>query len=87
MSAQEIRDQLRTWIRKRAKLPATRELNDDSPILDANILTSLDVAELFVYIESLRGEEVDLATVEPSVLKDINTLYAAFFAAPATAAS
>ncbi|MCK6551414.1 hypothetical protein L6R52_36600 [Myxococcota bacterium] len=83
MSGAEIRDQLRTWIRKRAKLAADKPLNDDSPILEANLLTSLDVAELFVYIESLRGEEVDLATVEPTVLKDINTLYAAFFTAAA----
>lgn len=85
MSGAEIRDQLRTWIRKRAKLTADKPLNDDTPILEANLLTSLDVAELFVYIESLRGEEVDLATVEPTVLKDIDTLYTAFF--PAAAAS
>lgn len=81
MSEAETKAQLRTWIRKRAKLPATRELNDDTPILDAGILTSLDVAELFLYIESLRGQEVDLTAIEPSVLKDINTLYAALFTA------
>jgi hypothetical protein len=85
MSESEIRNNLRTWIRKRAKLPATKELLDDTPILDAGLLTSLDVAELFLYIESLRGEEVDLGNVEPKVLTNINTLYEAFFTAEGSA--
>jgi acyl carrier protein len=81
MTEVEVRTNLRTWIRNRAKLAATRELNDDTPILDQGILSSLDVAELILYIESLKGEEVDIASIEPKVLKNIDTLYIAFFGA------
>jgi acyl carrier protein len=79
MTETEVRTQLRSWIRARAKLAASRELKDDTPILDQGILSSLDVAELILYIESLKGEEVDIASIEPKVLRNIDTLYIAFF--------
>jgi acyl carrier protein len=75
----EVRNNLRNWIRNRAKLAPTRELRDDTPILDQGILSSLDVAELILFIESLKGEEVDISNIEPQVLKSIDTLYSAFF--------
>lgn len=81
MDETEVRTQLRSWIRSRAKLAPSRELKDDTPILDQGILSSLDVAELILYIESLKGEEVDIDSIEPKVLRNIDTLYVAFFGA------
>lgn len=75
----EVRTELRNWIRARAKMPPSKELLDSTPILDQGILSSLDVAELILYIESLKGEEVDIAAIEPKVLKNVDTLYIAFF--------
>lgn len=82
VNEEETRRRLRTWIHKRAKLPASRVIEDDTPILDQGLLTSLDVAELFVYMESLLGSEIDISQVDPSVLRDINMLYASVFASP-----
>lgn len=81
----ECRGRLKAWIKKRAKLADDVVLRDDTPVLEAGLLTSLDVAQLFLFIESLRGEEVDLARIEPEVLTSVDTLYAAFLAPPAPA--
>jgi acyl carrier protein len=79
MSAEaEIREQLRGWIIDRSKSGIDR-LDDDTPILESGILSSLDVVELVLFIESLRGEEVDVDDIEPESLTNVHTLYETFF--------
>ncbi len=79
MSAEaEIRDQLRSWIIERSK-SGIETLDDQTPILDSGILSSLDVVELVLFIESLRGEEVDVDDIEPESLTTVDTLYETFF--------
>jgi acyl carrier protein len=77
----EIRQHLRAWIISRAKQKPD-QLPDDLPILEKGILTSLDVVELIVYIEKLRGgSEVPTDALEPTAFRDIDSMYRAFFAA------
>jgi acyl carrier protein len=80
MTEAEIRKHLRAWIISRAKhKPA--QLPDDLPILERGILTSLDVVELIVYIERLRGgNEVPTEALEPAAFRDIDSMVRAFFA-------
>ncbi|NNL67907.1 MAG: acyl carrier protein [Myxococcales bacterium] len=73
-----IRSDLRAWIIRRSKSGIDR-LDDDTPILESGILSSLDVVELIVFIESLRGEEVDVDDIEPEALTNVGTLYETFF--------
>ena len=80
MNEPEVRSQLRGWIASHAKASAA-DLRDDTPILDQGILSSLDIVEFVLFIESLRGEEVDTEAIEPEVFTSVNTLYAAFFGA------
>lgn len=81
MSEGEIREQLRAWILARAKDKPAR-LPDDLPLLEKGVLSSLDVVELIVYIERLRGgSEVPAESLEPAAFRDINSMYRAFFAA------
>jgi acyl carrier protein len=42
-------------------------------------LSSLDIVELILFIESLRGSEVDQDSIEPESLTNIDSLYANFF--------
>ena len=79
MGEAEIRQQLRSWILDRASAPADRLKSDELPILDEGLLSSLDIVEFILFIESLRGEEVDIEAIEPEVFTNINALYEAFF--------
>jgi len=56
------------------------DFDDRTPILESGLLSSLDVVELIVFIESLLGEEVDVDAIEPESLSDVATLYETFFA-------
>ena len=75
---EEIRESLRGWILSRAGAQTGR-LADDAPILAEGLLSSLDVVELVLFVESLRGEEVDADAIEPEALASIDALYATFF--------
>lgn len=76
-----VRSRLREWIRTHAKSKLDGELRDDTPILERGILSSLDVVEFVLFIENLRGEEVDTDVIEPEVFASIDSLYRTFFAA------
>jgi len=80
MNESEIRRQLREWIIERSKSPPTWEFTDTTEILEEGILSSLDVVEFVLYIESLLGEEVDVDDIGPEVFTSIDTLYDSFFA-------
>lgn len=49
------------------------------PILDEGLLTSLDIVEFILFIESLRDAEVDVEAIEPDVFTNIDSLIEAFF--------
>lgn len=75
-----IRNKLKAWIREHSKAPAKGDIADDTRVLELGILSSLDVVELVLYVESLRGEEVDTDAIEPEVFTSVDTLWAGFFA-------
>ena len=88
MSAQlEPRAAVRRWLAAHARIEAPIE--DDTPILEKGILSSLDVVELVLFIESLRGEDVDADSIEPETFASVDALWTGFFAplAPAEAGS
>jgi len=86
MEEKRIREDLRAWILARSGAPAERLSRDDMPILDEGLLSSLDVVEFILFIESLRDAEVDVEAIEPEVFTSIDTLIAAFFADGASGA-
>ncbi len=76
-----IKLKLRDWIVSRSKIPLSDgELDDDTPVIEAGYLSSLDIVEFILYIESLRGEEVELEDLEPEMFVSTNTMYQTFFA-------
>jgi acyl carrier protein len=79
MSEAEIRNSLRGWILERSGAAGDRLASDELPILEEGLLSSLDIVEFILFIESLRGEEVDIEAIEPEVFTNIDTLYKAFF--------
>jgi acyl carrier protein len=81
MEELELRRCLRQWIVNRSKKKVNpHELRDDTPLVEQGILSSLDVTAFVLYIESLRGEEVDPDDLEPEVFENVETIWAKFFA-------
>lgn len=70
-----IRDFILRW--GRDVDPGT--FDDTTPILEARHITSLQVPELLLLIEELRGEEVDVLDLRAGDLRDIDTIVERFF--------
>ena len=80
MQESDVRQKLRDWILKHAKTAPGAAFSDQTQLLEEGILSSLDIVEFVLFIESLRGEDVDVDDIEPEVFTSIDTLHAAFFA-------
>ncbi len=79
MTESEIRQQLRTWIVNRAK-DKPDGFRDDIPILESGILSSLDIVELILFIENLRGGvEVSVEDLDSGAFRDVDAIYRSFF--------
>lgn len=78
MKESEIRQKLRDWIVDRAK-EKPDDMADDTPILERGILSSLDVVELILFIERIKGDEVDMEKIQPETIRDVDAIYQAFF--------
>lgn len=79
MSETELRQQLRNWIKNRSRAEGAAGISDETKILEEGILSSLDIVELVLFIESLRGSDVDLESIDPEAFTSVNTIYGAFF--------
>lgn len=79
MEEAQVKAKLRNWIVNRAKTSPGPDFSDQTLILEERILSSLDVAEFVLYIESLLGEEVDVESLQPEVFASVNTIHEAFF--------
>ena len=81
MDEAEIRSLLRKWILSHSKAQQPESgFTDQTPLLEMGLLSSLDVVEFVLYVEELRGDEVDPDEIEPEVFTSIDTLWDGFFA-------
>jgi hypothetical protein len=78
-SESEIRAALRAWIVRASGKVRDDELTDTTPIVERRILSSLQVPELLLYVETLRGALIDVQQLRPGALADVDTIYRVFF--------
>lgn len=77
-SEAEVRAVLRTWVRAHAGVEVPETLDDHTPLIPNRYLTSLQIAELLLFVEELRGESLDAGSLRPGAFRDIDTIYATF---------
>jgi acyl carrier protein len=75
----EIRAKLRGWIRKHSKSPLAGGFDDSTPLIEQRILSSLDIVEFVLFIESLRGDEIDVESIETDAFGSVDAIYRSFF--------
>lgn len=75
-----IRARLRGWILAHAKVDGPGDLTDQTPLLATGLLSSLDIVELVLFLEELRGEEIDTDEIEPDVFVSVDAIWTGFFA-------
>ena len=78
-SEAEIRQALRDWVVKTSGKIQPDELNDETPIIEQRIISSLQVMDLILFIERLSGRSIEVDDLKVGVFRNINALYENFF--------
>lgn len=75
-SEAEVKQTLRAWIVKAngGKIKE-EELQDDTPIIEERIITSLQIMDLILQLEKITGQPLDVEQLKPGVFKNIDTIY------------
>lgn len=76
---EEMRQSLRDWIVKTNGKIQTQDLNDQTPIIEQRIISSLQVMDLIFFLEQLSGRPIEVDDLKPGVFRDIDSIYQNFF--------
>lgn len=79
MNEVEIRRSIRDWLSKSSRAPAPPGLCDDTPLLEQKVITSLQLAELMLYLEQLRGRPIDIEELKPGAFRSVDAIWTSFF--------
>lgn len=80
MTSSEVRDALRQWVRAHNPEVPPDEPADGTPLIERRYLTSLQVADMLLFIEELRRSPIDPNRLRPGSFRSIDAIYSAFFA-------
>ena len=76
----EIRAALRDWVVRTNGQVSPADIRDDTPILERRIVKSLDLMDLILFLEELRGLPIDVEALKPGVFRNIDAIWTNFFA-------
>lgn len=80
LSEEETRQALRRWVQDNSPVPPDDAFDDTTPLIASGHLTSLQVTDLLLFVEEMRKEPLDPASLRPGVFRNIDTIYATFLA-------
>jgi len=78
MSTLTRKERLRAWILEHGRRVDPSELTDETPLLERRILTSLQLADLLLFLEELRDRPVDIESLTGSSFRDLGSMVKAF---------
>jgi acyl carrier protein len=77
----EIKAQIKEWIIDKKKIQDASILNNATALLDTQILKSIDVMDLIIFIEFLRDAPLQITELKPGAFHSIDAIAEHFFAA------
>lgn len=79
MDQTALRQALRQWVLARAGTPNAEAVQDRTPLIGSGLITSLQVLDLVLFIEELRGAPIEVRMLRPDAFRDIDAICATFF--------
>jgi hypothetical protein len=74
------KDRLRMWVLENGRKIDGVELTDETPLLEKRILSSLQIADLLLFLEELRGAPVELEGLTGASFRDLGAMSRTFLA-------
>ena len=76
----DARVQLRQWMIEHSRSgTAAAALGDATPLIEQGILSSVQVPDLLLFIEDLRGRPVEMSELKPGSFRSIDAIMSTFF--------
>jgi acyl carrier protein len=75
----EIKQALRDWIVGTNGKIRAEELNDETPIIEQRIISSLQVMDLIFFIERLSNRSIEVESLKVGVFRNVDAIYDNFF--------
>lgn len=79
MSEPEFRQALRAWILDSTAKHEAFELTDQTALLETQIVSSLQLMELILFLEETLGRSIDVTALAPGVFHSIDSITSTFF--------
>ena len=74
----EVRQALRDWIVKASGKIAPGDFDDQTPILEKRIITSVKIMDLILFLENLTGNRPDVTKLKVGVFRNVDAIYRNF---------
>ncbi len=84
MSATQAREAIKDWVLTKTTKITRDELTAETPLIETRLVTSLQLMELLVKIESMREAPLDIENLKPGTFNTIDTMVKAFWPEDAT---
>jgi acyl carrier protein len=78
-SEADIRQALRDWVVKTHGKIRPEDVHDDTPLIMRGLISSLQIIDLLLFLEHLRGKPLTIDHLRAGVFRSINTIYEYFF--------
>ena len=76
----EVREKLRAWMAENGRSQSSAaQLTDATPLIEEGILSSVQVPDLILFIEDLRGRPVEMSELKPGAFRSIDAIVNGFF--------
>jgi acyl carrier protein len=78
-NAPEILGEIRGWILKNNPKVDPAALTDQTRILEERIISSVQIMDLLLFLEDLRGTPIEIDDLKAGTFQDIQSIYSNFF--------
>lgn len=74
----EYKQELLNWVLKVSTKVKAEELTITTPLIETRIITSMQVMELILFLEKLKGSRLNMKNMKPGAFTNIDTIYNSF---------
>ena len=75
----DTKSAIKAWMAERNCSIEAADIGDDTRIIEQKVITSMQIMDLILFIESLRGKPVEPAQIKAGSFQSVNAIEEAFF--------
>jgi acyl carrier protein len=79
LTLDEVKKQILEWILQKSSKISADQLTEVTPLIESRILSSLQVMELLLFLEKVKGSRLAIKNLKPGTFKDVQTICQTFF--------